>query len=248
MILGGTREASALALRLVGTDIDAVLSYAGVVDTPREQPIPTRTGGFGGVDGLMAYVLDNEITHIVDATHPFAAQMSRNALTVSDRTRVPLLALTRPAWHQVPGDDWLTVADMNDAVAALSGDAARIFLAIGRTEIAGFIAQPQHHYVLRLVDSPKAAPPLADCTVIVDRGPFDIASDRALLREHRIDVIVSKNSGGDGARAKIDAARELGLPVLMIDRPELPPRLETDTVEEVMNWITKSHDGTERGV
>lgn len=248
LILGGTREASALALRLVGTGMDAVLSYAGAVDTPREQPIPTRTGGFGGVDGLTAYVLDNEITHIVDATHPFAAQISRNAVAVSDRTRVPLLALTRPAWTQVSGDNWLKVPDMTAAVAALRGDPARIFLAIGRTEIASFIAQPQHHYVLRLVDAPKSAPPLADCTVIVDRGPFEIASDKALLREQQIDLIVSKNSGGDGARAKIDAARELGLPVLMIDRPKLPPRLETDSVETAMSWITKVHDGTERGV
>ena len=248
LILGGSREASDLALRIAGTKIDAVFSYAGVVERLREQPIKTRVGGFGGVDGLAAFLLDNEITHIVDATHPFAAQMSSNAVAASARTGVPLLALTRSPWSKTPGDTWHTAPDMNAAIAALSGEPQRIFLAIGRTEIAGFTAQPQHHYVLRLVDAPTAAPPLEDCTVIVDRGPFDVTSDRALLVDHQIDLVVSKNSGGDGARAKIDAARQLGLPVLMIDRPVLPDRPLTNSVDEVIAWVEGRHDATDRGV
>lgn len=248
LILGGARGASALAARIADTGMDAVLSYAGRVASPRAQPIPTRSGGFGGAEGLAAYVLDNEITHIIDATHPFAARMSQNAIAASDRTGVPLIALTRPEWAATEGDKWFHVPDMATAADTLSGDASRIFLAIGRTEIAAFITQPQHHYLLRFVDAPNAEPPLANHTVVIDRGPFDLASDRALLEAHDIELIVSKNSGGEGARAKIDAARELGLPVLMVDRPKLPDRIETDSIEVIMTWIAVPHDGTDRGV
>lgn len=246
LILGGTDLASDLALHIVDAPMDATFSYAGRTETPREQPIPTRTGGFGGVDGLAAYLEDFEVTHIIDATHPFAAQMSRNAVAAAERTGLPLIALTRPAWVPQDGDDWTHAPDMDTAIQGLNIDAKRIFLAIGRTEIARFSVLPQHHYVLRFVDAPRAAPPLPNHDIVVDRGPFDVASDRALLEDHRIELIVSKNSGGEGARAKLDAARALDLPVLMIDRPELPPRLEVGSVEEVMDWI--AHSATERGV
>ena len=246
LILGGTRNASDLALHVAKSGVDAVLSYAGAVSNPREQPIPTRIGGFGGADGLAAHLLDFEVSHIVDATHPFAAQMSRNAVAAATRAAVPLIALTRPPWEPQPGDEWLRTPDMATAVQALAIPPKRVFLAIGRTDVARFTEQPQHHYLLRLVDAPSAAPPLPNHEIVLDRGPFDIASDRALLESHGIELVVSKNSGGDGARAKLDAARELGLPVLMIDRPELPPRREVETVEQVMSWIT--HGDTERGV
>ena len=228
------------------SECDAVLSYAGRVEAPRIQPIPTRTGGFGGIEGLVAYLVDLEVTHIIDATHPFAQQISRNAVAAAIRTGLPLIALTRPAWTSQDGDDWTHAPDMETAIHGLNVDAMRIFLAIGRTEIARFTALPQHHYVLRFVDTPKAPPPLSNHEVVVDRGPFDVASDRALLEHHRIDLVVSKNSGGEGARAKLDAARALGLPVLMIDRPSVPPRYEVSSVDDVMHWV--AHGVTERGV
>ena len=246
LILGGTRDASALAARVADAGLDAVLSYAGRVETPRAQPVPTRTGGFGGINGLTAYLRDREVTHMIDAMHPFAAQMSRHAIAASQVTGVPLIALTRPAWVPEPGDRWTHVPDMEAAVDSVGDTPKRIFLAIGRTEIARFARQPQHHYLLRLVDAPRAAPPLRSHDVVVDRGPFDLASDRALLRDHAIDLVVSKNSGGDGARAKLIAARALGLPVVMVDRPALPPRREVTGVDAVMEWL--AHDGTERGV
>lgn len=245
LILGGTSDASVLARAIAAAGVRAVYSYAGRVETLAAQPVPVRVGGFGGVDGLVAYVRKNAITHVVDATHPFASGMSRNAVAACAQCGVPLLALVRAPWQAVAGDDWQFVADTEAAVAALSGPARRVFLAIGRQSLPAFAAQPRHHYVVRLVDPPGDSVPLPDCTIVIARGPFDVAGDRALLEKNRIDVVVSKNSGGDGARAKLDAARALGLSVIMIDRPILPQREETDSVDAVMRWL---HGDTDRGV
>lgn len=209
-------------------------------------PLPTRIGGFGGPEGLARYIRETGITHVVDATHPFAVQMSLNAIDACRITETPLVALTRAAWRAVDGDVWIHAPDMAGAVAALDTDPQRVFLAIGRKDIGRFRAQPQHHYLLRLVDPPHSAPPLPNHDIIVDKGPFTEASDQALLAEHRIDLVVSKNSGGSGARAKIDAARTLGLPVLMVDRPPLPDRDEVHEIGAVLDWL--GHSGTERGV
>ena len=226
--------------------MDAVLSYAGRVRQPLAQPIPMRTGGFGGVEGLAAYLRDHKVTHLVDATHPFAARISGNAAAAAASTGVPLVALTRPEWTATAGDNWRSVPDMKSAPETLGKERKNVFLAIGRQEVPVFATAPQHHYLVRVVDPPMEAFPLPDCEVVVARGPFDEASDKRLLQDHGIDVVVSKNSGGDGARAKIDAARALGLPVVMIDRPELPDRRVVATVDEVIDWI--GHSGTDRGV
>jgi len=224
----------------------ATFSYAGRVARPDGQPIPTRIGGYGGADGLAAYLTKEKVTHLIDATHPFAAQMSGNAIVASADTKVPLIALTRPPWLPRENDHWTHAPDINSAAQSLDPARKRIFLAIGRTEITAFDIAPQHHYVLRFVDAPDVAPSFPNHDVLIARGPFDRDSDRALLEHHRIDLVVSKNSGGNGARAKLDAARDLNLPVLMIDRPQMPPRTETHSVDEVIDWIT--HPGTERGV
>ncbi len=240
LILGGTTEATALAHALAERGERAVLSYAGRVESPRAQPIPVRTGGFGGAAGLADYLRANNITHLVDATHPFAAQMSGNAVAAAREAGVPLVALTRPAWQAVPGDRWQMVSSIPEAVQALAGQKRCVFLALGRMHLAEFAAQPQHHYVLRLVDPPVDRLPLPDRTVIVSRGPFTVEGDSALMREHRVDLVVCKNAGGDGASAKLTAARDLGIPVLMIDRPVLPPRKELHEVGEVLDWLDHS--------
>lgn len=234
LVLGGTTEASALAAALAAAQIPATLSYMGRVERPKAQPIPTRIGGFGGVPGLIQYLRDHQITHVIDATHPFAVQMSTNAINACAATGTPLLALTRPAWEPEPGDTWQRVPDMTAAVAALAGPPRRILLAIGRMHLAEFAAQPQHHYHLRLVDAPAGPPPLPDHEVTIDRGPFSAEADAALLRTHRIDLVVSKNAGGTGSISKLIAARALGLPVLMIDRPRLPPRRETHSLDQAL--------------
>jgi len=246
LILGGTSEASALARTVAARGIDAVISYAGRVERPCDLPIPRRVGGFGGAAGLAEYLRAHAITHVVDATHPFAAQMSRNAVEACARTGVPLIALTRPPWTSGPGDDWRAVPDIPAAVAALEGQPRRVMLAIGRMHLGAFAAQPQHDYLLRLVDPPETLPPLPRHRIVVSRGPFTVESDTALLRKHGIELIVAKNAGGSGARAKLDAARALGLPVIMIARPPLPRRQEVTTPQAVLDWL--DHAGTDLGV
>lgn len=246
LILAGTTEATALANACAEAGLDGVVSFAGRVERPRRQPLPQRVGGFGGVAGLADYLRGHGITHVVDATHPFAAQMSRNAVAACAEARVPLLALTRAPWTPVAGDRWTHVGDIAGAVAALDRPAARVMLAIGRLNLAAFAPRPQHHYLLRLVDPPQEPPPFPSHDVLVSRGPFTEDADRALLEHYRIDLVVSKNAGGTGAYAKIAAARALDLPVIMIDRPELPARREAHQVSAVLDWI--AHAGTDLGV
>ncbi|MGE7206526.1 cobalt-precorrin-6A reductase [Sphingomonas sp. NPDC019816] len=244
LLLGGTTEASALATALAARGERATLSYAGRTEHPRAQAIPIRVGGFGGVEGLADYITREGATHLVDATHPFAAQISANAIAAAERASVPLLALTRPEWVDCPGDRWTRVADTEQAVDALGPDPTRVFLALGRQTIGDFASAPQHFYLLRFVDA--AAPPaLPRHHLVVDRGPFTLGGELALMSEHRIDVIVAKNAGGSGARAKLDAARELGLPVVMIDRPFIPPRPQVSSVAAVLGWLDH---GVVRGV
>lgn len=231
-----------MARALAAAGLDAVYSYAGRTGAPVAQPVPVRVGGFGGAEGLAVYLRTERITHVIDATHPFAAQISANASAACAATGTPLCALERPAWAPGPGDRWQGVPDMAAAVAALPEAPARVFLAIGRQTIAPFAARPQHHYLLRLVDPPEGPLPLPRATAIIARGPFDVAGDTALLRDHAITHIVAKNAGGAGAEAKLTAARALALPVILIDRPALPPRLTLGRAEEVMDWLLVRKD------
>lgn len=237
LLLGGTTEASAMARRLADAGVDAVFSYAGRTLAPVAQPLPTRVGGFGGAAGLRTYLEAEKITHVIDATHPFAAGMSRNAFDACTHAQVSLIRLERPAWVAQDGDRWTILPRLEDAPAALPDTPTRVFLAIGKQQIAFFATKPQHHYLLRLVDAPDAALPLPKTTVVTARGPFDVAGDRALMAQHRITHVVAKNSGGAGAQAKLDAARALGLSVLMVARPDLPGIHVTGQVDEVMAWL-----------
>jgi len=236
LILGGIADANILAAEIARAGIDAVYSYGGRTRAPSEQPLPTRSGGFGGVSGLADTIRRDGITHVIDATHPFAAEMSRNAIEACAQTGTPLIALERAPWTRAPGDSWIDAADVDAAAAALSEAPANVFLAIGRQHIAPFASRPQHAYTLRFVDPPEGALPFA-ADVIVSRGPFTLDGELEMLRARKIAWIVARNSGGDGARAKIDAARLLGLPVIMISRPELPERPRVESVTEVMQWL-----------
>ena len=236
LILGGTADASLLAAEIARAGIDAVYSYGGRTHAPAVQPLPTRIGGFGGANGLADTIRRDGITHVIDATHPFAAEMSRNAVEACAETGTPLIALERATWSKAPGDIWIEVADVNAAAAALPEAPAKVFLAIGRQLIAPFACRPQHAYTLRFVDPPEAPLPFA-ADVIVSRGPFTLDGELELMRTRSIGWIVARNSGGDGAYAKIDAARMLGLPVIMISRPELPERPRVESVADVMQWL-----------
>lgn len=236
LLLGGTSDATALAARLSAAGHDAIFSYAGRVSTPTAQPLPTRIGGFGGAEGLRAYVKAEGITHVVDATHSFAATMSRNAVEACARAGVKLAALERGPWVPQPGDDWHPVSDVAGAIAALPEGGARIFLATGRQSVADFATKPKNFYLLRYIEPPTSIP-LPDYIGLAGRGPFTVEGDTALMLEHRISHLVAKNAGGDAARAKLEAARALGIPVIMIERPAVPERLRFETPDAVMGWL-----------
>ncbi len=236
LILGGTTEASALARAIADRPWKATLSLAGRTRDPIPQPIPCRVGGFGGVAGLADYLSGNRIDALVDATHPFAAQMTRNAADAAARTGTTLLAIHRPAWTRPPGAVWHEVATMQAAADALGPAPRRVLLTIGQKDLAPFTAAPQHAYVVRSIDPPAAPPPGA--LVLTARGPYDEAAERALLLLHRIEVMVTKNAGGTATVAKLAAAAALGIPVVMVARPALPDGLATvPTAAEALAWL-----------
>ena len=245
LLLGGTTEASQMAALLAGAGIDAIYSYAGRTKAPVAQPLPTRVGGFGGVVGLARYLSAAKITHVIDATHPFAAGMSTNAFEVCRDAGIALIRLEREPWAAGPGDRWTLVPRIEDIPTALPDTPARVFLAIGKQQIGLFATKPQHHYLLRLVDVPDAPLPLPDTTILLARGPFTTQGDTAVMQKHAITHVVAKNAGGTAARAKLDAARALGLPVIMANRPSLPGDITAKDGDDVMAWL---HHGADRGV
>ncbi|WP_421590110.1 cobalt-precorrin-6A reductase [Shinella sp. M27] len=235
LILGGTTEARDLADRLgERPDLAVTLSLAGRTLDPAPQPVPVRTGGFGGAEGLVTHLASHAIDLVIDATHPFAKQISANARTASAATGIPLLRLERLGWEEVSGDRWTRVASVTDAVMALGEVPRRVFLTIGRQEAKAFAAAPQHHYLVRSVDPVDPPLDVPDAQYLLARGPFAVENEIALLRAHRIDVVVSKNSGGEATRGKIVAARLLGLPVLLIERPAVADDHRAETVEDAL--------------
>jgi precorrin-6A/cobalt-precorrin-6A reductase len=232
LVLGGTAEARLLAGKLAAI-AEVTLSLAGRTESPVAQGVPVRIGGFGGMEGLAAYLKENEIGLLVDATHPYAARISANAAEAARLAGVPVVALRRPAWEKLAGDRWTLVEGAAEAVDALGKRPRKIFLALGRQELAPFEAAPQHSYLIRSVD--PVEPPLAvpHASYILARGPFSEAGDRTLLEKHGIDAIVAKNSGGSATYGKIAAARALGIQVFLIRRPPLPKIPFGASVEDV---------------
>lgn len=238
LLLGGTADARRLAGRLAGCPgLEVLLSLAGRTESPAEQPVPVRVGGFGGAEGLADFLRREGIGAVVDATHPYAARISANAAEACAATGVPLLALRRPPWQAQAGDRWREVEGVDGAIAALGTAPRRVFLALGRNEVRAFEAAPQHAYVVRSVDPvvPPLAVPQAD--YVVARGPFEAAGDRALLASHGIEVIVAKNSGGPATYAKMAAARTLGIEVLLLHRPPLPEVPAVDEIGAAVAWV-----------
>ncbi|TFV68555.1 cobalt-precorrin-6A reductase [Blastococcus sp. CT_GayMR20] len=235
LVLGGTGEARRLATALVAEGVDVLTSLAGRVADPVLPPGEVRIGGFGGADGLVDWLRAHPVRAVVDATHPFADVMTASAARAAEATGVPLLRLQRPGWTARPGDDWRWVGSLEEAAEAVAGF-GHVFLTTGRTGLAAFAGLTQE-VVVRSVDPPE--PPLpARTTVVLERGPFSLADELALLREHGVDVVVTKDSGGHLTEAKLTAARELGLPVVLVRRPALPPRVPTvATVEEALAWV-----------
>jgi precorrin-6A/cobalt-precorrin-6A reductase len=234
LILGGTSEARDLAARLAGRPgVRVVSTLAGRVRSPRLPAGEVRVGGFGGPSALAQWLLDERVSAVVDATHPFAVRISASAASAASSCGVPLLMLRRPGWTAGPGDDWHWVDSLPDAAAALPP--GRVFLTTGRQGIAAFAGAAQW-FLIRCVDPP--APPLpAAHHLVLDRGPYTLDGELSLMRAHRVDILVTKDSGGDLTVAKLTAARALGLPVIVVRRPPVPDVPSVPTVEEVLSWL-----------
>lgn len=238
LILGGTGDAIELAARAAEiSGVDVITSLAGRTRQPVVPSENTRIGGFGRVAGLIDYLREQQIDGLIDATHPFAAQISCNAAAAAAAVGIPHLMLIRPAWERIEGDDWIEVDSNEAAATVLPGIAQRIFLTIGRQELVTFAHLQDLWFLMRMID-----PPLPDATVppgklLLERGPFSLDNERSLLHQHEIGAIVSKNSGGDATYAKIIAARELEIPVVMVQRPPVPSGETVADTGSALSWL-----------
>jgi len=241
LILGGTGDAAELAARASQiAEIEVVSSLAGRTQQPFTPKTGTvRIGGFGGAAGLATFLIDRPIDLLIDATHPFAAQISANAAVAAAECNVPYLMLVRPAWEAVEGDRWIEVASHSEAAKALLGQSQRVFLTIGRQELAAFAGLDAIWFLMRAIDPPALNTPVPKGKLLLARGPFTLEDERKLLLEYQMDTIVSKNSGGGATYAKIAAARELGIPVVMVQRPPIPDVEQVADVEGAIAWLIK---------
>ena len=242
LILGGTAQAARLAAAIephFGGAIAVTTSLAGRTNAPRTVAGEIRIGGFGGAAGLADWLEAASIDMVVDATHPFAARISANVRHACAAAAVPRLILARAPWRDNPGDDWRRAADLAHAAAIVPDVGKRVFLSVGSQGIGAFTELKNIHFIVRMIDPPVEDLPLDDYMLVLERGPFEEASELRLLRDARIDAVVSRNSGGTATFAKIAAARRLGLPVIMVAPPPPEPGLRVDTLEEVLQWIEK---------
>ena len=238
LILGGTTEARLLGEQLAGRGgLDVTLSLAGRTASPVPHAVPVRVGGFGGADGLADYIMKERIDALIDATHPYATIISENASVAARQASVPFVALHRAPWKAVAGDRWIEVNDTRAAVRALGEAPRRVFVTIGRNELAPFAAAPQHFYLIRSVDPVDPPLPLPHVSYVTERGPFSEAHDRALMTEHKIDVVIAKNSGGNAAYGKIAAARALGIEVIILRRPRAAEASALHAIDDAIAWL-----------
>lgn len=238
LILGGTQEAARLAARLTSlAGVEVISSLAGRVRQPAAPAGALRQGGFGGVEGLGAYLQEQHIALLIDATHPFAAHISFHAAQAAQACGLPHLMLVRPAWEPVAGDYWIVVESLEAAAARLPRLARRVFLSIGRQELAAFAHLRDCWFLMRMIDPPRPETPIPPGTLLLERGPFTLAAERALIQTYAIEALVSKHSGGAATYAKMQAARELGLPVLLVQRPPLPAGERVSEVEQAYQWV-----------
>lgn len=236
LILGGTKEARLLAERLA-PHRRVITSLAGRTALPRRLAGEVRIGGFGGVSGLVTYLRSEGVSALIDATHPYAARMAANAAAAAVETGTPVLRLDRPGWAAGPGDKWIEFDTLEELAAALPGLGRHALVTLGGADLAVFSAARGIRLTIRAIDPPTVLPDHPEVDVILNRGPFDLAGERALLSDRGIDILVSRNAGGMSTGAKLTAARELGIPVAMLRRPERPVLTSATDIEAVLRWI-----------
>jgi precorrin-6A/cobalt-precorrin-6A reductase len=241
LILGGTREAVELAQRLHGrTGVQIVSSLAGRTRTPHLPPGDVRVGGFGGGPGLRDYLQRERVDLLIDATHPFAERMHGNAIQASLGGGVPLLRVERSPWRQQPGDRWILAESVETAAGMAADHGRRAFLTTGVKELTAFSDVRAVWFLVRLVDPPSEPLPLHHYELILGRGPFGAAEEQSLMRQHHIDLLITKDSGGESTYGKIAAARTRGIPVIMICRPQPLPSVDVaDTIEAAVAWVER---------
>ncbi|PHJ55346.1 cobalt-precorrin-6X reductase [Nostoc linckia z18] len=238
LILGGTGDAAELAARLATIEsVEIITSLAGRTREPLLPLGDLRVGGFGGVAGLVSYLEVMQIDLLIDATHPFATQISWNAVDAATKVRVPHLMLIRPPWEKVNDDRWIEVDSVAAAATVLQNQAQRVFLTVGRQELAAFAHLKDIWFLMRMIDPPAPDALVPPGMLLCDRGPFTLQNEREILIQHNIDTIVSKNSGGDATYAKIIAARELEVKVVMVNRPPIPPGNYVTNVDDALAWV-----------
>ncbi|AKG20909.1 cobalt-precorrin-6A reductase [Calothrix sp. 336/3] len=238
LILGGTGDGAELVNQVSNLpNIEVITSLAGRTREPQAPSGLFRIGGFGGELGLISYLRTEKIDVLIDATHPFASEISRNAASAAIACNLPHLMLIRPVWQPVGGDNWIEVETVAAAAENLPEFAQRVFLTIGRQQLASFAHLDNIWFLMRLIDPPPANSAIPQGKILRDRGPFTLENELKLLQDHQIDTLVSKNSGGDATYAKIIAARELGIPVVMVKRPPTPPGNQVNDVPSAVVWL-----------
>jgi len=240
LILGGTGDAVKLAAKLATiSEIEVISSLAGRTKKPAALVGQVRIGGFGGAEGLANYLQQNSIDILIDATHPCAGQITHNGAIASHIANIPHLMLVRPQWERVTGDEWIEVESVEAASKAIPKSVNRIFITSGRQQLEPFLQRsqvyPETWYLMRSIDPPEIE--LPNSKMLLDRGPFSLDQERKLLRDYQIQAIVSKNSGGDATYAKIIAARELGIPIVMVQRPARAEGEKVTSIEEAIAWL-----------
>ena len=237
LVLCGTTEARELTTNLAKiAQVEIITSLAGRTHSPSKSLGDVRVGGFGGVSGLVNYLQEMDIDVLIDATHPFAQQMAENAAKAAKTVKIPHLKLLRPSWEKVEGDSWIEVPSLAAAAQSLTAGSQRVFLTIGRQELKVFANLPNIWFLMRMIDSPTSESIIPLGKILCDRGPFSLENEKEILINYRIDTIVSKNSGGDATYAKIVAARELQIPVIIVQRPLYPETEQVTNINDAIKW------------
>ncbi len=252
LILGGSSEAFNLAEKLENhASYHPISSLAGRTSVPRKPAGTYRTGGFGGVDGLAYYIKQETISAIIDATHPFAQKITTNASSAANQTNCPIIHISRPPWQKEKGDNWIEVDTMQEAAEKITPSHSPCFLTIGRLELSAFLNRTDIEFLCRAIEPPKSTDPIKqniripknedqwpeNFRFIYAKGPYDYENEISLIKQQNIQSIVTKNSGGDKAKAKLDVARDLDIPVVMIKRPSPLKGMTVETTNEALTWL-----------